>query len=81
MNWNMLCQNKGRFISRINFTDHFSGAPCLQRWKLGALARLVLSGCASVSPQRVKTDHIGLWAGAGGFLEASDADECGEDAR
>jgi hypothetical protein len=58
MNWNMLRKIEGRFISRINFTDLFSGVPCLQRWMLGALARLVLSGCASVSPQRITTDRM-----------------------
>ncbi len=58
MNSNTLRKIEGKFISIINFAKDFFGVPCLQRWKLGALALLVLSGCTSVSPQRVTTDRM-----------------------
>ncbi|MDP2784451.1 MAG: hypothetical protein Q8O38_07665 [Sulfurimicrobium sp.] len=41
-----------------NFADDISGALCLHRWVLGALALLALAGCASVSPQRITTDRM-----------------------
>jgi hypothetical protein len=41
-----------------NIADVTSGVPWLRRWFPGALALLVLAGCASVSPQHVTTDRI-----------------------
>jgi hypothetical protein len=50
--------NPDNDLSAANFTKDFSVMPRLRHWIVGALALLVLAGCASVSPQHINTDRM-----------------------